>query len=230
MNWTVFGVFVVVWVLSGLVTGLWMARRGHDAWWTLIAVILGPLFVPIAFERIERAPCSVEATTVARWRAEGTETDGLRVMIGYDGSAESRHALHTALQLFGPCGGVLELVAVISYDDAADADSPLLCKARRHLAEAVAEAGDVPVGYAVLAGAPGPCLRWFANDQHADVLVVGQRGHGMSTRMLGSVAEYLIGHCRVPVLVVDPEAEVRHSETSEPTVAARVRADDTVPE
>lgn len=49
-------VFVVVWVVIGLVTGLWMARRGHDPSWTLVAVVLGPLFVPIALERVERRP------------------------------------------------------------------------------------------------------------------------------------------------------------------------------
>lgn len=47
-------VFLIVWVLIGLATGLWMARRGHDPRWTLIAVALGPLFVPIAYERVER--------------------------------------------------------------------------------------------------------------------------------------------------------------------------------
>lgn len=44
-------VFLALWIVIGLVTGVWMVRRGHNALWVLIAVVLGPLFVPIALER-----------------------------------------------------------------------------------------------------------------------------------------------------------------------------------
>lgn len=44
------------WVLLGLVVGLWMVRHGHDPRWVAIAVALGPIFVPIALERVERLP------------------------------------------------------------------------------------------------------------------------------------------------------------------------------
>ncbi|WP_418345731.1 universal stress protein [Rhodococcus pyridinivorans] len=228
MNWAVFVAFLVVWVLSGLVTGLWMARRGHDPRWTIIAVILGPLFVPIAFERIERVPRSVEVTTVARQHAGEVDKGGLRVMVGYDGSTEAKHALDAARRLFGPSGGVLELVVVISYDDAGDPDSELLATVRRRLEEAVESMGDISVGYAVLAGPAGRCLGWFAEEHHADVLVVGRRGRGMSSRMLGSVAEYLIGHSHVPVLVVDPTVVSPDGGTNEPTVAVRVAPEENV--
>lgn len=204
MNWTALTVFVVVWVLIGLATGLWMARRGHDARWTFIAVILGPLFVPIAYERAERGPRSVEAKPVGRWEAAAGEAGELRVMVGYDGSVQARHALQAALHLFGSGRGVLELVAVVSYDDRTDPDSAVLDTAKQRLAEVAAAVDEAPVGYAILAGPPGQCLRWFAEDQRADVVVVGKRGRGMSTRMLGSVTEYLTAHCSVPVLVVDP--------------------------
>ncbi|WP_084495202.1 universal stress protein [Nocardia shimofusensis] len=202
MNWTVLTVFVVVWVLIGLATGLWMARRGHDVRWTLIAVILGPLFVPIAYERAERGPRSVEAKPVGRWEAATSDAGELRVMVGYDGSAQAQHALQAALSLFGSGKGVLELVAVVSYDDETDPDSAVLHTAKQKLAEVAAAVQEAPVGYAILAGPPGQCLRWFAEDQRADVVVVGKRGRGMSTRMLGSVTEYLTAHCDVPVLVV----------------------------
>ncbi|WP_016693488.1 universal stress protein [Rhodococcus rhodochrous] len=227
MNWTVFVVFLIVWVLSGLVTGLWMARRGHDPRWTVIAVILGPLFVPIALERIERTPRSVETAPIARWGAGDAEPGGLRVMVGYDGSTEAGHALRAALQLFGPAAAVFELVAVISYDDGTDPDSAALERTKRTLADAATRAGDLPVGYAVLAGPPGPCLRWFAQDQHADTMVVGKRGRGMSNRMLGSVAEYLTAHCPVPVLVVDPTRTTSSpSVPSAAPVAVRVSAEE----
>jgi hypothetical protein len=43
-------------IVTGLLSGLWMARHGHDPLWTLIAVVLGPLFVPIALKRVQRHP------------------------------------------------------------------------------------------------------------------------------------------------------------------------------
>ncbi|MBM7460992.1 universal stress protein [Rhodococcus coprophilus] len=225
MNWTVIAVFVVVWVLVGLLTGLWMARRGHDGRWTIIAVVLGPLFVPIAYERVERTPRPVEVTPVDSWGADPANRSGLRVMVGYDGSVEAEHALASALKLFGRGGGVLELVAVVSYDDASGADSTMVDRAKHRLNEAASGAGAVPTGYAVLAGPPGQCLRWYAENHRADVLVVGKRGRGMTTRMLGSVAEYLTAHCPVPVLVVDPTVPPEPTDSAEPTVALRVSSD-----
>ncbi|HET8994372.1 MAG TPA: universal stress protein [Rhodococcus sp. (in: high G+C Gram-positive bacteria)] len=226
MNWTALWVFIGVWVLTGLATGLWMARKGHDARWTIIAVILGPLFVPIAFERIEQNPRSVASEPVAMWGAGGEGSDGLRVMVGFDGSKEAEQALRTARQLFAPGGGVLELVAVVSYDDGADVHSEVLGRAKERLEAAASDAGEVPVGYAVIAGPAGRSLRWFATEQHADVLVIGKRGRGLSKQMMGSVAAYLTEHCPVPVLVVDPTQNAPTGENPAAPVALRVPAED----
>jgi nucleotide-binding universal stress UspA family protein len=206
VNWTAFTILIAGWVLTGLITGRWMARRGHDQLWTLISVILGPLFVPIAYERIERHPRAIEVVATDRWRPAAPGSDELRVMIGYDGSTEARHALRAALQLFGPRGGVLELVTVISHDDPAGPDSVVFHAAKQRLADAASTAGEVPVGYAILAGPAGPCLQWHTEGRRAHLLVVRKRGQDMSTRMLGGVAEYLIARCPIPVLAVDPTA------------------------
>ncbi|MEE2033267.1 universal stress protein [Rhodococcus chondri] len=221
MNTTLLIGFVLAWVATGLITGLWMARRGHSPGWTVIAVILGPLFVPIAYERIERTPRAVASSPIASRRAAGSSS-GLHVVVGYDGSTESEHALLAAQRLFGAGGGVLDLVTVVSYDDGAESDSPLVQAAERRLAAATSDTGNLASGYAVLAGPPGPCLLWFATDQQADVLIIGKRGRGLSTRMLGSVAEYLVEHCPAPVLVVDPEAAPTVPEPEPSPVAVRV--------
>ena len=55
-------VAAIGWVLIGLLSGIWMARRGFDALWILLAAPLGPLFVPIAIERVRRRPDSADAT------------------------------------------------------------------------------------------------------------------------------------------------------------------------
>ncbi len=53
---TLIVIVVVGWLSLGLFVGLWMVRRGHDPLWVVIAVALGPIFVPVALERVERHP------------------------------------------------------------------------------------------------------------------------------------------------------------------------------
>lgn len=195
-----------------MLSGLWMARHGHDPLWTLIAVVLGPLFVPIAIERVQRSP------GVARFGSQGAppqRAEGdteLRVLVGTDGSKESERGLATALRLVGPRCGLLVLAEVVHFE-AAEAAEPGALASRAdveaaegrlsELAHAVEISGEVHTE--VLAGAPGPTLRRFAEQQDIDLLVVGRRGRGLSTRLLGSVSADVIEHSPVPVLVIEPE-------------------------
>ncbi|MGB7356867.1 MAG: universal stress protein [Mycobacterium sp.] len=207
MNTTLVVTLIVAWIVVGLVSGLWMARHGHDPLWTLIAVVLGPLFVPIAMERVQRHP------GVARFGSKGAppqraeSTTGLRVLVGLDGSAESARGLATALRLFGPHCALLVLAEVVHFEAAESASGADVGAAERRLTEL---AGDVDISGVVhtevLAGAPGPTLREFADQQDMDLLVVGRRGRGLSTRLLGSVSADIIEHSSVPVLVIEPTA------------------------
>ena len=56
MSTTVVVLVVAIWLMVGLLAGLLMARSGYDPLWVLLALPLGPLFVPIALERIRRRP------------------------------------------------------------------------------------------------------------------------------------------------------------------------------
>lgn len=196
-------VAVAIWLGTGLGTGLWMARRGHDWRWTLIAVGLGPLFVPIALERVERRP------RVATSGSDGvpgprSETSGPRVLVGIDGSEEAEQALSTAMTLLGPGCGLVVIAEVVSYD-ATEPDAPHMVEtAAGHLSSAAPVVGNAPVNREVLAGPPGEALRRYACDHDMDVIVVGRRGRGLSERLLGSVSAYLLRHSEVPVLVVEP--------------------------
>ena len=183
-----------------------MARHGHDPLWTLIAVVLGPLFVPIAIERVQRSP------GVARFGSKGAppqRSEGkteLRVLVGLDGSAESERGLATALRLFGPHCGLLVLAEVVHFEAVESASGAVVDDAERRLsglADGIEIAGAVHTE--VLAGAPGPTLRGFAEQQDIDLLVVGRRGKGLSTRLLGSVSADIIQHSPVPVLVIEPD-------------------------
>jgi nucleotide-binding universal stress UspA family protein len=203
---TVVVILAVAWPLVGLLSGLVMARRGYDPMWVLIALPLGPLFVPIALERIRRRPGVAEfgATGAPPARADGAV--GPRVLVGLDGSTQSSRALDTVIELFGPRCGLLVLAEVVPFDVAEAVTPGGVDDAARRLAEVAAEvrvAGGVHTE--VLTGPPGPALRRFAEDQDMDLLVVARRGNGRSARMLGSVSTDLVERSAVPVLVIGPE-------------------------
>ena len=191
---------ILLWIALGLGTGFWMVRRGHDQRWVYLAVLLGPLFVPIAVERVRDRPTMVGDHPVP------VRNGGLRVMVGYDGSPESRDAVAVAHRLFGPCTGTFVLAQVVSYDAAEDESCPDVDDARRRLAEAVAELGAPQAEFEVLAGPPAETLCNLAREQDMDLLVVGPRGRGLSQRLLGSVAEHVVRDARLPVLVAHAPA------------------------
>ncbi|AOW92568.1 hypothetical protein BFN03_07220 [Rhodococcus sp. WMMA185] len=205
MNSTAVIVFVVAWIVIGLITGLWMARRGHSAMWTIVAVILGPLFVPIAFERAERRPVLAATGPEGVDSAGSASADERRLLVGLDGSAESERALAAAIELMGSrCGSVI-LAEVVSYDDASEgASGNEVEEATARLAAAASRLPGVRTNYEVLAGPPGEALRQFAEEQEVDLLVVSRRGRGLSKRLMGSVSSDLVQHAKVPVLVVEP--------------------------
>ena len=206
MNTATVLLVAIGWVLAGLLSGVWMARRGFDPLWILLAVPLGPLFVPIAIERVRRRP-RPEHTAASETLPSGA---GPRVLIAIDGSKESEQALETALRTLGSQCSVLVLVEVVNYEAAEALDRVDMDTATKQL-EAAAARVDIPapVRTRVLAGAPGPALREFAEQQDFDILVVGRRGRGLSRRVLGSVSADLVKESTVPVLVVTPREDLR---------------------
>ncbi len=192
-------IMVLLWLVLGLGSGIWMVRRGFDKRWIYIALVLGPLFVPIAVERVRGRPARVEREPVSA-------DDGvLRVLVGHDGSEHAQAAAETTYRLFGPALAELLLVQVVSYDAADDTEAPDLDEARRSLEQAVA-ALDSPVVHSdVLAGPPAETLCQAAVDRGMDLIVVGPRGGGLAERVLGSVAEHVVHQARVPVMVA-PES------------------------
>jgi hypothetical protein len=52
-----------------------------------------------------------------------------------------------------------------------------------------------------------------------DLLVVGRRGQGLSTRLLGSVSADIIQHSSVPVLVIEPESDMDRTSLRQETDA-----------
>lgn len=201
-------IIAVVWPVIGVLTGWWMARRGYDPLWMLLAAPLGPLFIPIAIERVRRRPA------VAGFGPQGAPPErpaagtGARVLVGLDGSDDSRRALATALRLIGPHCGLLVLAEVVHHEAADEASHAEVDAATRRLAEVAAELDTTAAVHTeVLTGPPGPALRQCAADQDMDLLVVGRRGRGISTRLLGRVSSDLLESSPVPVLVTEPPGE-----------------------
>ncbi len=210
MDLPLVALFVVAWAVIGLTTGLWMIRRGHDRRWVAIALTLGPLFVPIAMERVERRPRLVASLADEASLVGPTARSGTRVLVGLDGSSESHHALTSALRLLGDGCGVLVLAEVVSYDATeSDEDTSIGAASARLAAVAAGVDRQVPVRREVLVGPVGESLRRFAVDHDMDLLVVGRRGRGVSAKLLGSVSTDVVHHSAVPVLVIEPAPTTR---------------------
>jgi nucleotide-binding universal stress UspA family protein len=69
------------------------------------------------------------------------------------------------------------------------------------LREAIPDAGDVKIEQRVVEGTAGAAL--VDESQHADLLVVGSRGHGgFAQLLLGSVSQQCAHHAACPVVIV----------------------------
>ncbi|MEU0312269.1 universal stress protein [Nocardioides sp. NPDC006273] len=211
------------WVLLGLVVGLWMVRHGHDPRWVAIAVALGPIFVPIALERVERLPRLAASSLGGLSERHDDSASRPRVLIGLDGSPESKQALTRTIDLLGARCELLMLAEVVWYEAGEDDTRPELAAATERLAAAAtaAEEAGVEVRFEVLAGPPGEALRRFAEEQNMDLVVVGRRGRGLSPHLLGSVSSDLVRHAHLPVLVVEP---VPSTSISRPLTETSARA------
>lgn len=144
-----------------------------------------------------------------------------RVAVGVDGSPGSRAALAHALTMAARRGAELEVVSAypvpLSWAGEYPVDVPapevLRADTEAHLRDVLAEvrrdpavttvAGtdDIAVAFFVAAGPAAPTL--LDRAEHADVLVVGNRGRGaVRSVLLGSVALHCVAQGRGPVVVV----------------------------
>jgi len=133
------------------------------------------------------------------------------IVIGMDGSESSRQALHWAVGQAKVTGATLEAVmawaAPIPWGR-----TPTLPpgrdpedETRKRLAEEVESVlgphSALDVTETVVQGQPAPAL--IAASKHADMLVVGSRGHGtFAGTLLGSVSRHCVTHATCPVVVV----------------------------
>ena len=144
------------------------------------------------------------------------------IVCGVDGSADSQAALFLAARMADQLGARLVLANAVEYAQspyavagafgpaaaqapvAATPDDPV--QAGEQLLETmVEEAGVEPAERRVIAGFAAEGLADLADEQDAELIVVGSRG-AFKSPSFGSVSASLIGVARCPVVVVSAGA------------------------
>ena len=199
----------------GFVLAIVMGRLGHSPFaWGLLGLALGPIALLLALVEVRN-----ERPWWTRLVASGDPGSGpVDVLIGIDGSPESAAATTAALELLGDRVGRLTLVAVTEVDEsvAGREERERLRDELERQSEAIqvwqqergvtAQAKRVAPELQLMSGPPARTLDTIAAEDGYGLLVVGARGAGMSSVLLGSVATILAARASVPVLIVGDRA------------------------
>lgn len=138
------------------------------------------------------------------------------VVVGVDGSEQSRHAATISADLARRNGATLHLVTIVRPPEGwwgivgspptPSALAKSLSDAEREILDSIVAGVDL-TGIEVVqvedVGDPARMLLDYAEQVDADVLVVGRRGAGLIERiMLGSVANHVVHDAECPVMLV----------------------------
>jgi nucleotide-binding universal stress UspA family protein len=135
-----------------------------------------------------------------------------KILVGIDGSTESRTAADLAADLAAATGSDLVLAYVVSLPLALAPEAPYLERwdvaereyARKWLDDVAAtcRTRGIAVETVMPSGPPAETLANMASQRGVDLVVVGHRGRGAISRvLLGSVADRLVQISPKPVLV-----------------------------
>jgi nucleotide-binding universal stress UspA family protein len=188
---------IACWVAFGAVATVVMRRRGHDTFtWALLFLFLGPLGFAVASGRAARPPLPVSASP---------RPGLLDVLVADDGSPNAEEALDAALAVLNGHATSFTVANVIDLDAAGTMRGvETEAEARRQLAAARARLQsrtEAEVDVVLLRGPAAKALEDFAESHGYELIVAGSRGRGASRALVGSVAEHLVAHSRVPVLI-----------------------------
>jgi nucleotide-binding universal stress UspA family protein len=145
--------------------------------------------------------------------------DGKSIVVGVDGSPDSDAAVRVATDLAARLGRRLVLVGVVEYvvsPYAAVAMGSVVTRPQGTIATAELDAATADlldtvagtieledVETRVVAGHPAERLAEVADEERAELIVVGSRGRGaFKAAFLGSVSMSVVAMARCPVLVV----------------------------
>lgn len=189
-------VALAVWLLGGLAGYYYLYRHGHPhPVWLLGGLVLGPFSLLVFMDRVER-------TSHVIVERPASDSSGMKVVVGLDGSPVSGQALEVARRLVEGRACCLVLCEVVDYDTEEEPSGEGVAAATKRLEDLAASLPGQPVSVEVVAGPPAQALAEVAEQQDADLLVVGTRGRGLARTVLGSVAEGVLKASQRPVLVV----------------------------
>ena len=134
------------------------------------------------------------------------------ILLAADGSDNSVRAANEAIKL-AKCSptSIIEVVVVTDFDKSkqdilhAQSSESLLLERKRKISnvEQLLKRELVPYKVTFLKGAPGPEIIRYANEQQADLLVIGSRGlNGLQEMVLGSVSHKVMKRVQCPALIV----------------------------
>jgi nucleotide-binding universal stress UspA family protein len=136
-----------------------------------------------------------------------------KILVGVDGSPESRKAAEQSADLASAIGAEIVVAYVVNLPVPLTPDAPYVeqwdVAEREHARELLEEIGagfvkrGIPVQTVTLSGSPADTLANMASQPDIDLVVVGHRGRGAISRvLLGSVADRLVQISPKPVLIV----------------------------
>lgn len=151
-----------------------------------------------------------------------------KVMVATDGSDCSRLAVDNAIELAKLSGGTVYAIYVVPIDNLSSIDgdsfSPGVDPYLRSVYEGWNKQGQQAVNYVIglgeikkvnvepviLEGNPSYELIRYAEKEKMDIVIMGTLGKkGLDRLIMGSVAENLVRHSKVPVMVVRGRCEVK---------------------
>jgi nucleotide-binding universal stress UspA family protein len=133
------------------------------------------------------------------------------ILVAFDGSEQSRSAFDLGLEIAAKFNAKLLVLGIITLPEPAisvEIDA-MLDRGKTHFAEEFAQLAEkakeagVQFETEVGVGHPAEHILRYAEDNHADMIVMGRRGLTRATRwILGSVSERVMRYAHCPVTVV----------------------------
>lgn len=136
-----------------------------------------------------------------------------RILVPLDGSEHASRALEAAVGLIrnlknAPNLAVLHVNPTISINEppvGVDLEEHIREEGEKMLAPATASLSKQGIGFETYTktGDPASVICKTAEEQHADLIIMGSRGIGlMSELLIGSVSHSVVQHAHCPVMIV----------------------------
>ena len=124
--------------------------------------------------------------------------DRIRILVGYDGSLQSKKALKEAITIAKHFSGFIKVVNVYEKGKKKEAEAAILVAEQNLEQEKVAHDSLLALG-----SSPAKTLVIMAKQENFDLIAVGSRGLGRNVSMLlGSVSKQVVSNAYCNVLVV----------------------------